>query len=189
VLVSHRDDLAVLGGDHVQLSEALDERSALGPGGPGAVLCQRKDRDRLPGGCEHVYPLVAILKRQVDQRVPGNATPAGQVKPDRPVWIAPAWRALGAVGYPVGAAAPVAPVVGLAVARVIRGQLLTARPAAFLVRFGFLPPAEAREVQGAEFLEEPGLHLGRPLVEAFGEVGGVHGSLPGSVQAACSPCP
>jgi hypothetical protein len=94
VLVSHRNDLTVVGPDLVKAGDALDEWSALGPGGPGAVLCQREDRDGFTSGSKHVDPLVAILKRQVDPRVPGNTSPTGEVEPDRPLGITRTWRAL-----------------------------------------------------------------------------------------------
>jgi hypothetical protein len=179
VLVSHRDDLTVVGPDLVEAGGALGERSALGPGGPGAILCQREDRDGFASGGEYVDPLVAVLKGQVDPRVPGDTSPACEVEPDRPFGVTRARGAFGAVRDAVGAAAAVAPVVRQDVARMIRRKLLAPRPAVFLVGLRLLPPAEAREVQGVVFLEEPLLDLGGPVLEALGEVGGVHGCLPG----------
>ena len=187
MLISHRDDLTILGRDHEQVRNALDERSTLGHSRPGAILCQREDRDGLTGRRERVYPLVAVLKRQVDLGMPGDAAPSGEVQPDRPVGVAGTRRAVRAVRYPVRASAPVAPVVGVAVPRMIRRQLLGPRPAVFLVGLRLLPPPELREVQRLIFLYEPPLHFWRPLAEALGEVGGVHGSLPGSGQVAGFP--
>jgi len=182
VLVSHRDYLAVAGRDLVEAGDALDERSALGPGGPGAILCQRKHRNRLAPGGEHVDPLVAVLERQVNQGMPGNASPTGQIEPDRPVGVPRARRAFGAVRDAVLAAAPVAPVVREAVPRVIRGALLRARAGVFLVGFRLLPPPELREVQGVELFDEPLLHLAGPRVEPVGEVSGVHDYPPPGVR-------
>jgi len=175
MLVSHRDDLTIFGRDDEEIRDALDERSALGPGGPGAILCQRKHRNRLAPGGEHVDPLVAVLDRQVDQRMPGNAAATGQIEPNRPIGITWTWRAFGAVRDSVLAAAPVAPVIREAVPRVVRRSLLGPRPGVFLVGFRPFPPAQLREVQGMELFDEPLLHLAGPGVEPFGEVSGVHG--------------
>jgi hypothetical protein len=179
VLVSHRDYLTVVGPDLVEAGDALDERSALGHGGPGAFVGERQDRDRRGRRGEDIDPLMPVLKGQVDQRVPGDAAPAGQIEPDRPVGVTRARRAFGAVRDAVGASAAVAPVVRQDVTRMIGRVLLRARPAVFLVGLRLLPPAETREVQGLELFEEPLLHLRGPLLVAFGEVGGVHGCLPG----------
>jgi hypothetical protein len=54
---------------------------------------------------------------------------------------------------------------------IIRGSLLGAGPAVFLVGLGLLPPAETREVQGLEILHETPLDLSRPLLITLGEVG------------------
>jgi len=118
---------------------------------------------------------VAVLKRQVDPRVPGNAPSTGQIEPDRPIGITRARRAFGAVRDAVLAAAPVAPVIREAVPRVVRRSLLGPRPGVFLVGLRPFPPAQLREVQGMELFDEPLLHLTGPGVEPVGEVSGVHG--------------
>jgi hypothetical protein len=184
VLVSHRDDLTVLGRDDVKLSDALDERGTLGRGGFRAIIRQRKHGNRLARRGEDVDPLVTILERQVDHRVPGNAAATCEVEPDHPVGVAGAWRALGAVRDAMGAPAAVAPVIGEAMPRVIWRSLLRTRTRIICIRLGLLPPAETGEVQGIQFLKELPLYLGRPGLEPFGEVGGVHGSLPRRNQAA-----
>ena len=175
MLVSHRDYLAVAGRDLVEAGDALDERSALGPGGPGAILCQRKHRNRLAPGGEHVDPLVAVLERQVNQGMPGNASPTGQIEPNRPIGITWTWRTFGAVRDAVLAAATVAAVVREAMPRVVGRSLLGPRPGVFLVGLRPLPPAELRKVQRMKLFDEPLLHLAGPGVEPFGEVSGVHG--------------
>jgi hypothetical protein len=81
VLVSHRDDLAVISGDLVQVGHALDERCPVRRRGLRAVIGEREHRDGLALGREHVYPLVTILKRQVDERVPGYASPRCKHEP------------------------------------------------------------------------------------------------------------
>lgn len=155
MLVSHRDDLTVAGPDLVEAGDALEERSPPGHGRPGAFAGQREDRNRLTRRGEHVYPLVTVLKRQVDARMPGNATPRRKTKPGRPGGVARAWRALQAVRDAVRASAAVAPVVREAVARVIWRELFRAGPAVFLVALRLLPPPEPREVQGMPLFEEP----------------------------------
>ena len=47
MLVSHRDDLTVLGRDDEQVRDALDERGTLGHCGRWSVIGEREDRDRL----------------------------------------------------------------------------------------------------------------------------------------------
>ena len=188
MLVSHRDDLTVFSRDSVKLGDSLDERSALGPGGPGAILCQRKNRDGLSHGGEYVYPLVAVLKRQVDEGVPRDAATTGQIQPNCPFRITGAWRAVRAVRDAVRAAAAVAAVVREAVPRIIWRSLLRAGPAVLVVSLRLLPPAELREVQGVKLLEEALLHPARPGLEPFGKVRfGCHGSLPATVPVASPP--
>ena len=170
MLIGHRDDLAVVGGDLVQVRGALEERGTLRRGQPRAVLGQRQDDDRLPGHGESVDALVTPLERQPYPRVPGNAASCRKHQPDRPLWVTGARGAFGAAGDLVDAPAPVAPHVRLAVTRVIRGQLLGARPGVFLVGFGLVPPAELREIQGVVFGQPPGLDLTGPVFVTLGEV-------------------
>src|SRR5262249_22327547 len=79
----------------------------------------------------------------------GLGLPGSARRDDQPrgvIGVAGARGALSAVRDLVDAPAPVALPVRLAVTRMIRRQLLRARPAVFLVRLGFLPPARRREV-------------------------------------------
>ena len=181
MLIRHRDDLAVVGGDLVQVSDALEERRSVRHNQAGAVLGQCEDRNRLPGCGERVDPLVAILKRQVDPRVPGNATPAGEHDPQEPVRVPGARRALRAVGDLVAAPAAVSLPVRVAVARVVRGKLLGPRAAVLAEGFRLLPPPQAREVQGVQLSEPLLLNLTRPLRIALWELyasGGVRHTPP-----------
>src|ERR1035441_3463597 len=94
MLVGHRDDLVVLGRHREQIGGALEERRPFRPGGRRAAVSERQDRDGLALGREDVYPLVTVLNRQVDQGVPGDASAAREVEPDRPQGITRTWRAL-----------------------------------------------------------------------------------------------
>ena len=178
MLVSHRNYLTVFGRDLVKVSNPLEERGTLRRGRRGPVIGEREHRDGLARRGEHVDPLVAVLKRQVDHRVASDTSPPGEVEPDHPIRVAGTRRAFRAVRDAVGASAAVTPVVRQDVTGVIRGVLLGPRPAVFLVGFRLLPPAELREVQGVIFLHEPPLDLGGPLLETLGEIGGVHRNLP-----------
>lgn len=170
MLVSHRDDLTVLGRDDKEVCEALDERGTLGPGGPGAILCQREDRDGLTCGGEHVDALVAVLKRQVDAGMPGNTAAPGEVQPDCPFRVTGAWRAVRAVRDAVRAAATVTPVVRQAMPLIIWRSLLRARTAILTVRLGLLPPAQLREVQRMELFKKALLDTLRPGLEPLGKI-------------------
>lgn len=174
MLIGHRNDPPVVSRDHVKLSDALDERRTIRRGRLRAILSERQDRDRLALGRQDINALVAVLKRQVNEGVPGDASPAGEVQPDGPVGVTGARRADGTVRDAVGAAAPVAPVVRFGVPGMIRRKLLRARPAAFLVALRLLPPAELREVQVVEFFQVLGLDLAWPGLKSLGEVRFAH---------------
>lgn len=79
MLIRHRDDLAVVGGDLVQVSDTLEEWRSVRHGRAGPVLSQREDGNRLSGCGERVDALVAALERQVDPRMPGDAATTSQV--------------------------------------------------------------------------------------------------------------
>ena len=148
--------------------------------------------DVIVGGAADADVDVGLRQGHLDR--PGRSSPrfsgptTGQIEPNRPFGITRTWRAFRAVRDAVRAAAAVAAIVRKAMPRIIRRSLLRAGPAVLVVRLRLFPPAELREVQGVELLEETLLHPARPGLESFGEVRfGCHGSLPATVPVASPP--
>lgn len=81
MLVSDRDDLAVIGGDLVEVRDPLEERRSVRHCRAGPVLGQCEDRDRPPGCGERVDAFVAPFHGQVDPGVSGDASASGQHQP------------------------------------------------------------------------------------------------------------
>ena len=186
MLVSHRDDLTVICGDFVQVSDTLEERRTVRHDGPRAVFGEREHRDR-PSCCgEHVDALVAAFEWQPDQGVPGNATAPGHLEPNRPVWVAIARRAFGAVRDLVNTPAPVPAPVRFPVLRMIRGQLFRPGTRVLVVALWFLPPAELREVQGVDLSQPCRLDFLRPAREIVWEVKSLSGHTPPGLLRAYS---
>jgi hypothetical protein len=106
VLIRRRDDAAVLERDFVDRCDALEERCAVGPGGPRTVGGEREHRDGVGAAGQLVDADVLVLFREVHTRVPGDAAPATEQKPD-PLRGNPPGGHLPRVGVPF-AALPVA---------------------------------------------------------------------------------
>lgn len=49
MLIRHSDDLTVIGTDLIEIRDPFQERSAIGLRRLRTILCERKNRDRIPG--------------------------------------------------------------------------------------------------------------------------------------------